>query len=126
MHILLFIYPVFIALVILASLFIFFKFIYSTHKIKITETSFNELMSILNIMIKTEIDLYENNVFNTKGSITNSNFENYYNDMCDSIINNISSDFFDKMSVYINKDAIVTFIARTVKTYLAGKITGTI
>jgi hypothetical protein len=124
--IMLFIYPVFLLLCIGIAIYLFYKKIYTPYKSKSYSATFPDLINILTIIINTEIDLYEKNVFNTRAALTNSNFENYYKDICTSINQNLSPDFLDKLSRYITIDAIYTYITRTVKIYLTSKITGTI
>ena len=94
---------------------------FNTFRYKKPET-FDNLISILHSMIEIEIDLYETNIFKDRDGITNSNFDNYYNDMCDSIISHISDDFMAQLQVYVTEDFIYTLIARKVKIYLVSKI----
>lgn len=89
------------------------------------QNDFGTLMQILTATIKTELDLYENDIFSNKGGITNSNFDNYYNDLCLRIVNSLSKQFIDQLTVYITYETIVRYIARSVKKYLSEKVNGT-
>ena len=113
---------IFISIIFLCTAFIFYKYIYSPHKVRTSNMSLPDLLVVLQTVINTELDLYEKNIFSTKGALTNSNFENFYKDIVNSIINALSQDFFVRMSFFINQDAIVTIICRTVKDYLAEKV----
>lgn len=97
---------------------------YNNHKIN--NPSFENLIAILGVIINTEIQEYENDIFISKGSITNSNFDNYYYDITNKIINNISKDFEKRILAYMTKEALYKYIARSVKSYLTSKINGTL
>mgnify|MGYP006972503075 CR=1 FL=1 len=89
------------------------------------QNDFGTLMQILTATIKTELDLYEDDIFSNKGGITNSNFDNYYNDLCLRIINSLSKQFIDQLTTYITYETIIRYIARSVKKYLSEKVNGT-
>lgn len=95
----LFLIPFYFCILFLITSFIFYKIIYSKHKIHTSNLDLSELLLILNVVINTELDLYEKDVFNTKGAITNANFENFYNDIVHNIINSLSDDFFNQISI---------------------------
>ena len=103
----------------------FFKFIYTPYKLKTTKISFSELLTVLNATINTELELYEKDVFKTKGALLNSNFDNYYMDITTNIIKKLSPTFFMRMKIYLTEEAVAEVIARTVKIYLTEKIDGT-
>jgi len=115
-----------VLLMALAFLFIFYKYIYSNYKRDTSNSEFSDLMEVLNIIVHTEIDIYEKNVFDTKAAITPQNFENYYNDIVKNIIKSLSPKFFVKMNQYITEDALISYICRIVKEYLSGKVNGSI
>ena len=73
-----------------------------------------ELLITLNTIINTEFTLYEKNVFSTKGALTNANFENFYKDITNNVINSLSDDFFIKIGFYIKQEAVVSIICRNV------------
>lgn len=88
--------------------------------------SFTELLSILATIINTEIEAYEEDIFTEKGNITNQNFENYYKDITNKIIENISPEFESNLKFYLTEEAIYKMIARSVKNYLTKKVTGVV
>ena len=83
------------------------------------------LLTVLSSQIQTELDAYDKSIFENKGSITNNNFDNYYNDLTSRIIKNISPDMVKSLSKYYTEEAIYRFIARSVRDYLVSKINGT-
>ena len=94
------------------------------YKLTVSESDFQELLIALNAAIQTELDLWEKDVFVNKGSITNSNFDNYYYEITQHIIASLSPIFFKKMTQFISNDAIISIIGRKVKEYLTTKING--
>lgn len=126
MTLLFFIIPVWICVLILITTYFIFRKILPTYKITISEVSFQELLLALNAAIQTEFELWEKDVFVDKGSITNSNFENYYLEITDHIIKSLSPIFFTNISKYITEDAVVSIIGRKTKEYLSGKVNGTV
>lgn len=121
-----YIYPLYILIILLLALFIFYKCIYTPHIVKSAPLSFTEMLAALNATINTEIDIYEKNIFSTKGAITNANFDNFYNDITKSILDALSPSYYYHMSVYLKDTAVATIVCRKVKEYLSGKITGSI
>lgn len=110
-----------IAILELAA-FVFYKYIYTPHKVISNTSSLTELLTILNLIINTEFTLYEKNIFSTKGALTNANFENFYRDIVNNVINSLSDDFFIKMEFYIKSDAVVAIISRNVHNFLVEKV----
>lgn len=121
-----FVYPIFIVLLFLIASYIFFNLIYTKYKLRTTNMSFADLMTVLNATINTELELYEKDVFSIKGSLSNSNFDNFYIDITTNILTKLSDTFFLQMSAYLTEEAIGTIIGRAVKIYLTEKITGTV
>lgn len=115
-----------ITILLLGGLFIFYHFIYANYQREISNSSFTDLMTVLNVIVHTEIEIYEKNLFDTKGSLTPQNFENYYNDIVHNIINSLSDEFYRKMRQYISNDALIAYICRNVKEYLSDKVNGSI
>ena len=113
-----------VALVILLSLasFLVYKMINSN---RTSHDEFISLLTVLSSQIQTELDAYDKSIFENKGSITNNNFDNYYNDLTSRIIKNISPDMVKSLSKYYTEEAIYRFIARSVRDYLVSKINGT-
>ena len=121
-----YIYPAYILIMLLITIFVFYKYIYTPHVVKSAQVSFDELLIALNATINTEIELYEKNVFNTKGAISNANFDNFYNDVTLSILTNLSKTFYYHMGVYLTENAVATIVCRKVKQYLTTKIIGAV
>lgn len=86
------------------------------------QLSFNDTFSILNIIINSEFEEYERDVFTKKDSITNSNFEAFYTDLSKKIIDDISDFELEQLTLYIPETAVYKFVARRVKEYLTSKI----
>lgn len=83
------------------------------------------LLTILSSQVQTELDTYDKDIFENKGSITNNNFDQYYKDLNSRIIQNISQDMITALKRYYTEEAIYRFIARSVRDYLISKINGT-
>ena len=117
-----------IAIILGMVYFFFYHFymnIYLKYKKKNIYIDFETALAILKIIINTELDAYENDIFISKGSITNSNFDNYYKDITNKIIKSISTDLINYLSFYITEDMVYVIIARSVKKFLTDKINGT-
>lgn len=110
------------ALLIMGGIFVSFQFILPIYKIKVSDVSFQELLLALNAAIQTELELWERNVFKSKGAITNSNFENYYNEISMHIAKSLSPTFYLNIGKYISEDAVISIIGRKTREYLASKI----
>lgn len=93
---------------------------------KQTPEEFVSLLSILSSLIKTELDAYDQDIFENKGSITNNNFDRYYHDLTQRVLQNISPKLISDLSYYYTEDAIYKFIGRTIRDYLVTKINGTV
>lgn len=111
-----------IALLIQSIIFVSFRFILPEYKVKVSDVSFQELLLALNAAIQTELDIWERNVFVNKQAITNSNFENYYNEISVHIAKSLSPTFYLNISKYISEDAVISIIGRKTREYLTGKI----
>lgn len=112
-----------ITLLLIASVF------YLIHRLNkpnvISPNEFLGLLSILSSQIQTELDAYDQDIFENKGSITNNNFDNYYQDLTHRILRNISPNMIHQLSQYYTEEAIYRFIGRSVRDYLVSKIKGT-
>jgi len=111
-----------ITIAILTIIFVSTKYFLPVYKMKISEVSFLELLQALNAIVQTELDIWENNVFEDKGALTNSNFENYYDEISVHIIKSLSPTFFLNIGKYLSEDAVVSIIGRKVREYLVSKI----
>jgi len=121
-----YIYPVYVLVFLLIGLFVFYKLIYTPHVVKSAQLTFSDLLTAMNAVINTELDIYEKNIFATRGAITNANFDNYYKDITDKILFALSPTFYFHMSIYLTEDAVATIVCRKVKEYLTTKINGTV
>ena len=110
-----------ICFIILAlySLEPFIRFIYNQKR---APQSIEEAISIIELLVNLQITAYENDIFNTKGAITNANFDNFYNDLVDRVLETIPNEFFNMVSPYMTQEAVITIICKTIKTYLVSKI----
>lgn len=112
-----------IVLAITIAITFILKKVMPRYKIKVSGLSFSEMLTALNTIIENEIALYERSVFEGGGKIgASSQFENYYNDIVNRILEDLSDEFFERMSVYMSKESIVAFICRLIKAYLAEKV----
>lgn len=116
-----------VAIIIIISIVIAISYtvnkILLPYKYKTTNLSVSEMYSALQLVIQNEIDLYEKSVFENGGKmLNNQTFENYYKDICTRIVDDISEEFLDRFSYYLDRESIIRFISRTVKAYLQEKI----
>ncbi len=114
---------VFMCLMVLLMLHVFYTKIYVNYKKKTSYISVEELFTILQLFINNEIDIYERNVFATRGEIvSNANFDNVYQDLCNRICANFTDEFYEKFSNFISREAMVKMICHMVQVYLTEKI----
>lgn len=104
------------------AFYFFYKKIYLQYKNSVFNTTFEELIVILKMIINSEIESYENDVFTSKGSLTNSTFDNFYKDICNKVVRDLSPEMVNQLSKYISEEMIYRIIAKTVKKYLSEKI----
>ena len=111
---------------ILLLIGIVFILLYKMNKERrISPNEFIGLLTVLSSQVQTEIDTYDKDIFINKGSITNNNFDNYYQDLTHRVIDNISPSMIDQLTQYYTEQAIYKFIGRSVRDYLVSKINGT-
>ena len=122
MTVVIFAYIIIILLLLGAAFFLIYKMNTST---KISPNEFLGLLTILSSQVQTELDAYDKDIFENKGSITNNNFDNYYQDLNHRILRNISPTMIDQLTQYYTEEAIYRFIGRSVRDYLITKINGT-
>ena len=84
--------------------------------------SFEEAFTVLGVIIQSELQVYDTDVFLGRGGITNSNFETYYEDISKKIIAKISPEIIKELQHYITEDAIYIYIARRGRAYLTEQI----
>ena len=122
MTIIVILYIVALAVLLALTSFLVYKMVNTD---KSSPDEFIGLLTVLSSQIQTELDAYDKSIFENKGSITNNNFDNYYNDLTSRIIKNISPDMIKSLTKYYTDEAIYRFIARSVRDYLVSKINGT-
>lgn len=103
---------------ILGGTFIYKRYISSSYD----TIPFTDLVVILRFLIDGELKNYDDTIFKQKGSITNSNFENFYNDITKHIISSIPENFYVQMSKYLSREAVIRIICRDVRKYLIEKV----
>ena len=90
---------------------------------KIQKLTIDELFDAIAMVVTNEISLYERNVLDNKGKIvSNASYENYYKDIMKNVCESLSDDIIDRLSFYINRQSIFTWISREIKIYLNNKI----
>lgn len=101
-------------------------YISNNHQKHSSPDEFLGLLTILSSQIQSELDSYEKDIFENKGSITNNNFDRYYRDLTSRIIKNINPNMIKELSYYYTEEAVYRFIGRSVRDYLISKINGTL
>lgn len=96
------------------------------YKNAVYDNDFSELLAILKLLINSEIEEYETDVFLSKETISNSNFDHYYKDICKKIQSNLSPALEQQLLKYMSERMLYTTIARAVKKFLTEKIHGTL
>lgn len=92
-----------------------------------TTPSFEELIKTLELILATEISIYERYMANSTdavdldGFITNAQFKNIYNDLSNRVIRLISPQFYEYMECYWTEEEIHVYISQRIYTYLAEK-----
>lgn len=108
-----------IAFLILFISYMLFRKILPKYKITVAESSLEDIFMTLNVTVNTEFDLWEKDVFIDDGGIANnSQYENFYNEICMNILNSLSDAYFETAEKYIKKEAIITIVARQTKNFL--------
>lgn len=108
--------------IVIAASFIFKK-VLPYYKRYSANLSMSELLVSLNTIIENEINVYERSIFDGgRKIINNAQYNNYYKDLAERIIDDLSPEFFERVSFFMKKEAIVSLICRTVKDYLSEKI----
>jgi hypothetical protein len=92
-------------------------------KSKLDELTFEELFEIINIIINNEISLYERNIFDNGGKIIDkASYDNYYKDIFRNVLESLSDDLVNHVTVYLNKDSFYSMISREIMVYLNSKV----
>ena len=70
-----------------------------------------------------EFNIYDNNRFRQGGpALSTSTFDNYFTELSNAIINDLSPEFFERASLYMNENAIIKMITGMVRNYLTSKL----
>lgn len=116
----------YMVVILLLCVLIGITIIKSNSKRNSTPEEFLNLLTILSSQIQSELDSYDSDIFQSKGSITNNNFDIYYRDITSRILKNINPNLIKDLSYYYTEDAVYRFIGRSVRDYLVTKIKGTL
>lgn len=116
----------YMVVILLLCVLIGITIIKSNGKRNSTPEEFLNLLTILSSQIQSELDSYDSDIFQSKGSITNNNFDVYYRDITSRILKNINPNLIKDLSYYYTEDAVYRFIGRSVRDYLVTKIKGTL
>lgn len=87
-----------------------------------TSEEFVSNLAVLNAIIQTELDIYDNDIFERKGGLNNQEFENYLSSITKDIISKISDEFIKNMSRTWTEEAIYEYVVRKVKAYLIEQV----
>jgi hypothetical protein len=118
-----YVYPLYIAFIIVLTLIFILKFIIPRFLISTKRESLDMLLGALRTVIKTELNIYDADIFKENGALNNATFQNYYEDITNHILNeDLSDEFYIKIRGYMNEDAVASIVCRIVKEYLADKI----
>ena len=116
----------YMVVILLLCVLIGITIIKSNSKRNSTPEEFLNLLTILSSQIQSELDSYDSDIFQSKRSITNNNFDVYYRDITSRILKNINPNLIKDLSYYYTEDAVYRFIGRSVRDYLVTKIKGTL
>lgn len=96
---------------------------FASYKRKSTFFTMQEVVSSITSVCEVQFKIYDNNRFREAGPmLTNSSFDNYYNELCKKCLNSLSDEFYDKASMFMSEDAIALMISEYVRNYLTAKI----
>lgn len=112
-----YIYPIYIAAVIVIAAVIIMNrwrnFAFEKHIL-----SFEEIQTSINSLMAMHIEIYEKDVMQTKAIFTQGEFEIFYKDLVSNIVSSISPMFMKKASIYLTEEAVYQYIAKYVMDYL--------
>ena len=100
----------YMVVILLLCVLIGITIIKSNSKRNSTPEEFLNLLTILSSQIQSELDSYDSDIFQSKGSITNNNFDVYYRDITSRILKNINPNLIKDLSYYYTEDAVYRFI----------------
>ena len=109
--------------VILFTAYILTKHILLPYRHKSDTIPPDQLFGFLNIVIENEISMFDKRVFgNKRTGISNSDYENFYKELCTTILNGFSEDYLYKMSFFLSDEHLASIVSRTVHEYLVSKL----
>ena len=91
-------------------------------KNRLESLPFEDLMTVLSLIINTELAEYDNELLIGDRPITNQNFDTFYADITRKILDNVSDELMDALALYTTRDNVIRIIARRTKAYLRDKI----
>lgn len=109
----------------LILIFVIFPFILK-YQVR-SKLTLEQIYGNLKVLIVTQVREYERFLENSTDedygtTMTNSQFVNYYNDMCKHVIKSVPPLFYEAASPYLTEDAIHEFITENIFSYLAEKV----
>jgi hypothetical protein len=88
--------------------------------------SIEELLVSLEFILKTEMDLYEKMMANTSDvdltNLQNSEFNSIYQSLSMQCLKAVSPQFWELIEIYMDREAVQTYITQRVYNYLADKV----
>ena len=100
----------------------FYNVVYFPQKNNLYQDTFENLLNIVKVIVNSEIEAYENDIFAFRKGMTRSQYEQFYKDITSKIINNMSPNLEKQLEKYVSSDMIYRIIARSVKSYLEEKV----
>lgn len=116
-----YIYPLYLSLIIFATIYAIYKFTLLPIIRIPKDIDFRKALDIIQSIISIELELYENDIFNQQETLTNSQYENYLRDVVGHIENALTPEIIRAISVYMTEDEIYTWIVRLVRRYFDEK-----
>lgn len=89
---------------------------------KTSHLEFEECINILSVIITSELQAYDNDIFNGQHQLSNNTYEKYCRMISLDISKSIPNTFYKTMQNYITAEALDRLIVRRVKSYLQEKI----
>ena len=82
-----------------------------------------DVLEYITYLIDSEFSIYEKDLFTTHGNVLDSGtFDNYYNTLCDTILDDLSPEFIERAKYTMTDKQIADLISRAVRSYLSTKI----
>lgn len=111
------------SIVLLITAYILTNYILLPYKHKSYHVPPEQLFNFLKLIIDNEITMFDRRMFGTKrAGISNSDYENYYKELCTIILNSLSEGYTYKMSFLLSEEHLASIVSTTVHEYLVTKI----